>query len=88
MYINPKENTIPFKIEKVNNYYKLKKDFTEKEYLELEKYLHVNNIEKPFTALSSYKLGELKNMILMLKLSLDNKEKKQDLYNKLIEYSK
>ena len=77
--------------ENKNYIIKLLDDEQSKKY-ELNKILNnnlmVENIVKPFKSLSSYKLSELKEMNEKLTLGIDSKDKKQDLYNKLIEYMK
>jgi hypothetical protein len=94
MYINPLEEKLPYYMninENKNYIIKLLDEEQSKKY-ELNKILNnnlmVENIVKPFKSLSSYKLNELKEMNEKLSLGIDNKDKKQDLYNKLIEYMK
>ena len=94
MYINPKEDVLPNFInmnENKNYRIKLFEDEQNRRY-ELNRILNnnlmVDNMVKPFKIISNYKLPELKIMVEKLKLGIDIKDKKLDLYNKMIEYIK
>ena len=85
--INPKEGETPALVERTERDYRLKMSINQSEYDTIvDKYLIVRNLSKPFTSCSSYKLDELKKMVEKLGLPIEVKEKKQSLYDKLVEY--
>jgi len=92
-YINPKNDINPEYIERnENNNYLLKLYDDNKKKLEYNKIekngVLVNNIIKPFKNITDYKLCDLKEIAEKLKLGVDEKDRKKDLYSKMLNYLK
>jgi hypothetical protein len=88
MVVNPKDDVIPFILERCQSDYKLRTDITHDFVKDImtKNYFGVTSLVKPFNSCSSYKLSELQNIVDTLGLPINQKDRKIDLYNKLVDY--
>ena len=88
MVVNPKDDVIPYILERGQSDYKLRTDITHDFVKDImtKNYFGVTSLVKPFNSCSSYKLNELQNIVDTLGLPINQKDRKIDLYNKLVDY--